>query len=382
MKQFPPNMSEAPKNQITIDEVISTIDSRIENEQVKMWLNKEVNQIVQIINTYAADPDTYQLNQDLRENPLLILSTILQSAETLYTYQQEYNQALIKLAEANGIDYSELGEIPSKLQLLTVEREKQNLANHLSSGGRVVIALNGIGASGKGTVSKKAGAVRAVNYTTRQMRPSESHGETGDYYYINQLEGFPEGSIDKDTGFHIVGVDPISQEPIFELDSNGQPINYLDKYGPFVTTLWRPGRAVYGTTVDEFQRLRDAGKKTIFFEHGPEQVIEAGRELPKHFPDSKVLPVCILAPSTGIIQLASRIVVRTYGDPVHRDPQVVDGYKITDSYLESTIGFAQINELAMTTEFMQGETPLGVAYIVNDNLEEAVKTFKGLINPN
>lgn len=355
--------------------VSGAIAEGVQDAKVRAWLAGQGGYLAEMINVYAADPDTFGLHPDLRKDPLLILKTVLHSADTLYKYQQAYNKALSEVAVANGVDASKLDEVPGKLQESTLEKEHGRIVAHLADGGNVAIGLMGSGASGKGTVGKRAGMERAVNVTTRPMRPGEAHGK--DYLYIRVLEPQTAETLDIDTGYNVVGRDA-SGQPVYETDAAGEAINYFDKYGPYVTTVHRPGRARHGTPVSEFQKHFDKGEKTIFFEHGPVQVEEAGRKVPDLVPGAIVLPVCILPPKTGVLPLALRIAVRTYGDANHRDPNVTNGYAIKESYLESTIGFGQIDELAMTAGFSRGEKPLGIAYIVNDKLADAVEALRGL----
>ncbi len=327
-------------------------------KEVDTWLAKEADYLAQIISVYIKDPDTFGLHEDLRKNPQLILQTMLESAEILYKYQLAYNKTLVALAQINKIKYQNLSDIPQKLQDLTVAREKQRIAAHLAKGGKVAIGLMGSGASGKGTIGKRTGMKRAVNVTTRFVRPGEEHGK--DYLYIRVMEPQIANTLDIDTGI-------------------ADGVNYFDKYGPYVTVVHRQGRARHGTPLSEFKKHFEEGEKVIFFEHGPIQVQEVAEKLPQLLPNSLVIPVCVLPPKTGILPLAARIVVRTYGDPDHQDTSNSNGYKIQESYLESTIGMGQIDELGYTAKFVEGKNPLGIAYIVNDNLQEAVKVMQGLI---
>lgn len=342
---------------IELSTVLNEISEAHLPHDVNAWLTKESEYLVKLINVYTKDPDTFGLHPDLRSNPALILSTMLRSAETLYKYQLEYNKAISGLAIANGIKYKNLEEIPTKLQELTLNRERQKLAAHLKNGGNIAFGLMGSGASGKGTIGKRTGMQRAVNTTTRLMRPGEEHGK--DYNYIRVMEPQIAQTLDIDTGI-----------------ANG--VNYFDKYGPYVTVVHRPGRARHGTSITEFKKHFEAGERSIFFEHGPIQVEEAAEKMPELLPNAMVVPVCVLPPQGGILPLASRIVVRTYGDPTHQDTSISEGYKIKDEYLESTIGIGQIAELAYTAKFNQGQNPLGVVYIVNDDLHEAVDALKSL----
>jgi len=346
---------------LSIDQkkVLSEISGAKLAPEVSSWLSKEAGYLSKLINVYVKDPDTFGLHPELRTNPILILKTILYSADTLYRYQNAYNEAIKGLAEVNGVNYESLSDIPEKLQELTVEREKLKLNDHLQVGDNIAIGLMGSGASGKGTIGKRAGIPRAVNITTRPVRPGEEHGK--DYNYIRMMEPQVSETLDLDTGV-------------------ADGVNYFEKYGPYVTTVHRPGRARHGTPISEFTKHYEDGEKVIFFEHGPIQVEEAARKLPELAPGSLVMPICVLPPKTGILPLASRIAVRTYGDPEHRDTSETEGYKIKDTYLESTIGMGQIDELAWTAKFVEGEKPLGVAYIVNDNLQEAVETLRSLVH--
>lgn len=371
MIQMPDNNQDKT---ITVSDVIKAIDNSNLPPEVQKWVMGESEYLTKLINVYVSDPDTFQLPVDMRNNPILILKTILYSAETLYGYQQAYNEALIKLAQANGIQYQDIREVPALLQAKTLSSEQAKLVDHLANGGKVAIALFGSGASGKGTIGKKSGMSRAVNYTTRIRRPTEVQGV--DYYYIREMEPGLQDALDIDTGYKVIG--EVNGEKQYEVGSDGKPVNYFEKYGPYLTTVYRPGRARHGTSASEFEN-QFANNNAIFFEQGPIQVQEAGEKLGEYIPNARVLPVCILPPESGILPLASRIAVRTYGDPTHKDPSVTDGYKITDIYLESTIGMGQIEELVMTTNFSAGENPLGIAYIVNDNLSEAVRNLKSLI---
>lgn len=347
--------------------------------KVQKWLLGESKYLTNLINVYVHDPDTFNLHSDLRKEPLLILNTILESADTLYKYQQEYNVALSKIAQANGVKYDKLSDVPEKLQEISLKREGMKVKSHLSNEGKLVVGLMGSGASGKGTMGKRAGMPRAVNFTTRLKRPGEEHGV--DYYYIREMEDGLLETLDIDTGYKVIGTDETAGKPIYEKDSKGNPVDYFGKHGPYVTTVHRPGRAKHGTSVIEFNRHFNNGARSIFFEHGPIQVAEAGEKLPGFIDRAKVLPVCVLPPKTGILPLAIRIAVRTYGDPVHKDPAVSDSYKIADSYLESTIGSGQIEEFLWTANFLN-ERPLGIVYIVNDNLSEAVAVLNNLISSN
>ncbi|CAN5328790.1 hypothetical protein BH10PAT1_BH10PAT1_3840 [soil metagenome] len=351
-------------NRINSDQVTDIISKASLSPETTDWLNSNSKYITDLINVYADDPDTYGLHQDLRNNPLLVAETILYSAETLHKYQEAYNKTLIELAKTNGVDFENIADIPMLLQNASIERERPKISAQLKSGGYVAIGLMGSGASGKGTIGKRTGMDRVVNYTTRFIRPGEEHGK--DYLYIRTLEPEVSETLDIDTG-------------IAE-DKNGNKINYFDKYGPYITVVHRPGRARHGTSIDQFKEHFGAGKKAIFFEHGPIQVQEAGEKLPQFIDKAKVFPVCVLPPKTGILPLALRIAVRTYGDKDHQDTTVKDGYKIQESYLESTIGLGQITELAWTANFLEGDKSLGITYIVNDNLMEAVQTLQGLIS--
>lgn len=364
---------------VNTDQIMEVISKRKLSPKASKWLTSQPQYIVDLINVYADDPDTFGLHNNLRENPLLILETVLHSAELLFSYQEAYNGALFSIAEVNGVMFNSLEEIPELLQKKSTDRERARILHHINSGGVVVMGLMGSGASGKGTMGKRTGMQRAVNYTTRLKRPGEEHGK--DYYYIREMEPGLADRLDIDTGFRITGRNPKTNEPIYETDENDKPINYFEKYGPYITTVHRPGRAKHGTSIKEFEKYFNNGEKAIFFEHGPIQVQEAGEKLPKFMANAAVFPICVLPPKTGIIPLALRIAVRTYGDKDHQDNSVVDGYKIQESYLESTIGMGQIEELAWTKKFLKGKQSLGITYIVNDNLDEAVRTLRSLISP-
>lgn len=361
----------------TTQQLEETINSAKISPETATWLKGQTSYLDEIIKVYVADPNTYGLHQDLQKNPLDLLGTVLNSADKLFGYQTAYDDALREIANANGIDPSNLDNIPEKLQALSLPRERAKIVEHYKSGGVIAVGLMGTGASGKGTIGKRTGMGRAVNFTTRPKRPGEEQGK--DYFYIREMVPVVKDTLDIDTGLNVVGTN--NDKPIYEKDEKGEPINYFDKYGPYLVTVHRPGRAKHGTSITQFNELFDAGNKAIFFEHGPVQIQEAGKQLPKHIENAKVVPVCILPPRRGVLPLAFRIAVRTYGDPEHKDPSIETGYKIDDSYLESTIGMAQIEELKMTANFVRGNNPLGIAYIVNDNLQEAVEAMKELVTP-
>lgn len=358
--------------QVNKNDVLQAIEEAQLPTDVSTWLSAQAEYLADLVNVYSKNPDTFGLHDDLRSNPIRIIKTMLLSAETLYRYQGSYDSALIKLAHVNGVPFTQIEEIPELLQKVTFAKEKGLVSKHLAGGGKVVIGLMGSGASGKGTIGKRTGMQRAVNYTTRYKRPGEDHGK--DYFYIRELEPKVADTLDIDTGFNTIANAPST----FEVDTDGKPVNYFEKYGPYVAIVHRPGRALHGTPVGEFTKHFEKGERAIFFEHGPIQVQEVGDKLPTFNPEVKVLPVCILPPKTGIVPLALRIVVRTYGDPTHKDPNV-EAYKIKDEYLDSTIGLGQIAELEWTSKFTEGDKPLGVVYIVNDNLQKAVDELKELV---
>lgn len=374
-------MTDLPKfPAINEEQVISEIESFDTKPEIKEWLKQNAQYLLSLLQVYIDEPDTFGLAQELRDNPILILRTVLLSSETLYTYQLAYNEALLELASANGIVFEDIEDIPALLQSISLEREGKKAKEDLNNGGKLAIALSGSGASGKGTLGKRTGMKRVVNFTTRPARPGEKHDV--DYHYIDHInpnikfDAQAGTGLDKDTGFNIVDI--IDGEPVYEKDESGEPIDYFAKYGPYLVSVHRKGRAKHGTSIEEFETMYESGESAVFFEHGPEQVLEAGEKLPEAIPNARVLPVCILPPKSGILPLAMRIAVRTYGDLEHKDTST-ESYKIKDSYLDSTIGLGQIEELKMSAKYIQGAKPLGVAYIVNDNLQEAVEAFKSLI---
>ena len=359
-----------------IDQAVDSLNGIEMSPNSAQWLRNQARYLKELTNIYADNPDIFGLHDDLRTKPELILDTVFRSADKLLEYQAAYDKALSEIADANSISFSSLDEIPTLLQDLSVAREREQIVGHFKSGGVIAIGLMGTGASGKGTIGKRTGMERVVNVTTRSRRPSEEHGK--DYLYIREMVPEVRDTLDIDTGFNIISMD--NGSPVYELGADGKPINYFDKYGPYLVAVHRPGRAVHGTPISQFKELYDSGSKAIFFEHGPVQVQEAGEKLPTFIKNAKVVPVCILPPQRGVLPLAFRIAVRTYGDPDHQDTNVGAGYKISDSYVESTIGLGQIEELEMTAKFVKGDKPLGIAYIVNDDLQEAVDTMKELVS--
>jgi len=365
-----------------VTQITSQIKESPVSDEARSWLMGEAENIADLVNVYIADPDKYGLHPDLIKKPELIVETILHSADLLHSYQIAYNQALARVAEANDVESSNLDNVPELLEAASIQREIGKV-NELfqNPDAKLAIGLMGTGASGKGTIGKRSGMDRAVNVTTRPKRPTEEHGK--DYLYIRIMEPQTEGTLDIDTGLNVVGHDPATSEPIYETDAHGTPINYFDKYGPYVAIAPRPGRALHGTPTSEFKRLYDSGLRSIFFEHGPEHVKQAIENLSEQMPDVQVLPVCILPPKRGIIALATRLAVRTYGDKGHQDTSFSRGFRIEDKYLESTIGLAQIKELEMTGDFVKGKgsPELGIVYIVNDDLDRAVEVMKHVVTP-
>jgi len=368
-------MERDKKHSVQVKDITDLVTNSSLRNQTKEWLNGQAPYLQELVQVYVDDPDTFGLHPELKKNPLEIVKTVIQSADKLYEYQEKYDAGLVEIAQANGIEVNNLDDIPLKLQEISLQRERRRVEEQFEESGVVAIGIMGTGASGKGTVGKLSGMQRAVNVTTRPKRPTEIQGK--DYLYIREMEPNVADTLEIDSGHNVVGEK--DGHKLYETGPDGKPLDYFEKYGPYLTIVHRQGRARHGTPVSQFSELYDKGEKAIFFEHGPVQVKEAGEKLPEHIENAIVVPVCILPPKRGVVPLAVRMAVRTYGDPDHQDKHVEDSYKIEDNYIESTIGFGQIEELRMTSEFVKGDNPLGVAYIVNDKLQDAVDALKSLV---
>ncbi len=341
-----------------VKEALNTAD--VESEAGK-WLASQSGVVTEIVMRYIANPSTIEisdeasdevkaLREELRRDPTIIASLLALKADTLFEYQSNYNQVLHKLADGVGLNTEGIADedIAASLEEHTLAQGKDKVEQALASGKKVGVPMLGIGGTGKGTIIKLSGP-RVVNTTTRARRPGEEAGV--DYHYID-------------------GVD------VAGLDSNGNN-KYLEQ-GPFLADLLREGRGRYGTTVAATKEAF-AHSDIAFIEQSPAEVVNISKNAPELLPELTLQPVCILPPGGGILELATRVVVRTYGDPTHKDPEVVDQYSVKDSYLESTMGPGQITEVAETTLFSENPD-LGIVYIVNDELPRAVSQVKNLLS--
>jgi guanylate kinase len=351
--------------------LVEQIQDKVKNSNLPLdiqeWLISEKESLEQVVERYKKNPNFIEIPKEaseevikartqLKENPILIIDTILSSAEILHQYQMLYKNSLNAIATASGVDSSEMPfeKLARAIEDATYKRERKRIEGFKKDGQKIAMPILGIGGTGKGTMIKLSGIPRIVNHTTRPRRPGEEEGV--DYYYVGNvnLEGYKE-------------------------DEKGNLVDYhANNYGPFVADLLRPGRGRYSTSVKSVED----GLKTspvVFIEQSPEQVKVIGQKIPELMQKTQVVPVCILPPGSGILELATRVIVRTYGDPIHRDTDYTKGYKIKDSYLESTVGPGQIAEIAQTVDFSRGANPLGIAYIVNDDLNRSVALLKDLI---
>ena len=341
-----------------VKDALSTAD--IESEAGK-WLASQSGVVTEIVMRYIANPSTIEisdeasdevksLREQLRRDPTTIAGLLALKADTLFEYQSNYNQVLHNLAEGVGLNTEGIADedIASALEDHTLAKGQAKVEEAIGNGKKVGVPMLGIGGTGKGTIIKLSGP-RVVNTTTRARRPGEEAGV--DYHYID-------------------GVD------VEGLDASGEN-KYLAQ-GPFLADLLRPGRGRYGTTVAATKEAF-AKSNIAFIEQSPAEVVNISKNAPELLPELTLQPVCILPPGGGILELATRVIVRTYGDPTHKDPEVEDRYSVKDSYLESTMGPGQITEVAETTLFTQNPD-LGIVYIVNDELPRAVSQVKKLLS--
>src|SRR5579859_3796675 len=96
------------KNQFS-QEILNKISSTGLKPKVKSWLNSEIDQLSDIVRRYTEHPEMIEIPEDsssevkearkrLRQNPLLIIDTILLSAESLYDYQELYKRSIFEIA--------------------------------------------------------------------------------------------------------------------------------------------------------------------------------------------------------------------------------------------------------------------------------------------
>lgn len=321
------------------------------------WLYSEIGTIEGILARYSANPESISIDPSvapevaeartkLRANPEEILACIARSADLLVTYQEAYDVALVSIAKNLGVDITNVtaAELASVLESKTVATESARIQEHYKNNGKLAACMLGMGGTGKGTLISQSRFPRVVNHTSRPARPGEVEGK--DYYYLT-------------------GVDETTDiEPIV---------------GPVLADLIRPGRGRYMTSLKAVKSVFETSP-VAFIEQSPDQVAEIKKSGETLFPEMLVEPVCILPPGRGILEIATRVVVRTYGDPTHKDTNFED-YRINDSYFESTMGKNQIQEVAATVTFIDSQTHSGVAYIVNDDLSRANHVLDELISP-
>lgn len=325
------------------------------------WLASQSGVVIDIVMRYVANPsmveisdeasdEVRELRQKLRQNPVIIADLLALKADKLFEYQSNYNNVLHRLAEGVELDTQGIKDedIAASLEEHTFAKGHEKVENAIKSGKKVGVPMLGIGGTGKGTIIKLSGP-RVVNTTTRARRPGEEAGV--DYHYIE--------------GVNVEGV-----------DANGEN-KYLAQ-GPFLADLIREGRGRYGTTVAATKEAFN-NSDIAFIEQSPAEVVNISQNAPKLLPELVLQPICILPPGGGILELATRVVVRTYGDPTHKDSAVTDQYSLNNSYLESTMGPGQITEVAETTLFADNPD-LGISYIVNDDLTRAVSRVKQLLS--
>lgn len=284
-----------------------------------------------------------------QEHPVKLLYSLLASREIIAELQKPYDDALRTLAEANGVSTTEvpLDQMARAIETASINREHPGIKAHLENGGKVAAIVLGIGGTGKGTMIERSDYDRAVNHTSRAMRPGEAEGR--DYYY--------RPDIDMDT-------------PLAEVESAlGTEL---------LADLVRPGRGRYMTSKKAVEEALQ-NNSVVFIEQAPDKIgpmVERAREI---MPNLLIVPVCILPPDRGVIELAARVVARSYGDENHRDPEGPEGvYKLKDSYLTSTIGPEQIAEITQTAAFLTDQSVGSVAYIVNDDLRRAIDVLNNL----
>jgi len=327
------------------------------------WLASQSSVVTEVVMRYIANPSMVEISDEasdevkelrskLRKNPVIIADLLVLKADKLFEYQSNYNGVLHKLAQGVELDIEGIADedIAASLELHTFAKGHDKVEKAIGSGKKVGVPMLGIGGTGKGTIIKLAGP-RVVNTTTRARRPGEEVGV--DYHYVEGVD--VEGN-----------------------DINGSGENKYLARGPFLADLLREGRGRYGTTVAATKEAFNASD-IAFIEQSPAEVVNISKNAPKLLPELVLQPICILPPGGGILELATRVIVRTYGDPTHKDATVTDQYSLNDSYLESTMGPDQITEVAETTLFAQNPD-LGIAYIVNDDLTRAVTRVKQLLS--
>ncbi len=342
-----------------VKEALAKTDSKSE---AGTWLASQSGVITEIVMRYIANPSMIEisdeasdevkaLREELRNNPVLVAELMALKADKLFEYQSNYNNVLHRLADGVKLDTAKLADddIASALQEHTFANGQTKVEQAISTGKKVGVPMLGIGGTGKGTIIKLSGP-RVVNTTTRARRPGEEVGV--DYHYVEGVD--VEGN-----------------------DTNGSGENKYLAQGPFLADLIRPGRGRYGTTVAATKEAFEHSN-IAFIEQSPGEVLNIAKNAPELLPELVLQPVCILPPGGGILELAARVIVRTYGDPTHKDPEVENRYSLNDSYLESTMGPGQITEVAETTLFATNPE-LGIVYIVNDDLKKAVSQVKNLL---
>lgn len=344
--------------QTEVKEALSAADSQTEAGK---WLASQTGVVTEIVMRYVANPsmieiseeasdDVKALRSELKRNPTIIADLLALKADTLFEYQTNYYNVLHRLAEGVGLVTDNIPDekIASSLEDFTFDRGHTKVEAALTAGKKIGVPMLGIGGTGKGTIIKLSGP-RVVNTTTRSRRPGEVEGV--DYHYIPDVD--VEGK-----------------------DQSGNN-RYLEQ-GPFLADLIREGRGRYGTTVAATKEAFESSD-VAFIEQSPGEVVNISKNAPALLPELVLQPICILPPGGGILELATRVIVRTYGDPTHQDPEVSGRYSVKDSYLESTMGPGQITEVAETTLFADNPD-LGIVYVVNDDLTRAVDKVKSLLS--